>query len=71
MDDFFSSKVVGKGRKAYACSQCRGVIEKGACHVYVSQCSLGVLSSQRLHIDCACVAGVFPDAKPAKEAVAS
>lgn len=70
-DDFFSSKVVGKGRKAYVCNGCRGEIAAGSSHVSISQCSLGVLSGQRLHLECAEVAGVLPVASPAAEGVAS
>lgn len=65
-DDFFSSKLVSKGRKAYKCDQCRGVITAGSSHVCTSQRASGIISGQRLHIECAKLAGVMPAAAPAK-----
>jgi hypothetical protein len=69
-DDFFSSKLVGKGRKDYKCDQCRGAIAAGSSHVCTSQSAAGVISGQRLHLECAKLVGVMPAAAPA-EGVAS
>ncbi|MFA6959915.1 MAG: hypothetical protein WC205_04090 [Opitutaceae bacterium] len=50
--DYFSEKIVGKGRKAYVCALCHREIPAGAESLTTSGCSVNIRYGGRYHVEC-------------------